>query len=162
MILAVTGSVVIRNVRTDITHSGRDLDRVRAEFAAESAIQWALAELARPRPGELPFSRATHGADGSAQLPEKLENGKANPRKLRPADIAAFPNATTALDRDGWMVQRIPSRSSSITGGADEALSFKIWYPDDSTLRITGRGSVEGTGAEMDLVSVLREVAVPL
>ena len=45
--LSLLGTLMFRNVGTDITHSGVNARRIRAEFAAESAIQWGLVEVSR-------------------------------------------------------------------------------------------------------------------
>jgi len=41
-------------------------------------------------------------------------------------------------------------------------LSFNVWYPDDSTLRIQGRGVVDGSTYDVDLMSHIREIAVSM
>src|SRR3954468_1564786 len=71
LVLSILGTAAYRNVGTDITHSGKDFRRVQAEFAAESALQWGLLELSRVRPGKLPFTLATHAADGMLVLKDE-------------------------------------------------------------------------------------------
>jgi Tfp pilus assembly protein PilX len=161
VILGVLGSVVYTSVHTDITHSGKDLNRVRADFAAESAVQWGLAELGRDRPGHMAFTQATHSSDGKSPLPDKLGSGEANPQKFVPSEMASFPDAKTGRDKQGWIFENTVSAAKSISRGSQETLAFKAWYPDDSTLRITGRGTVNGVSAEMEFISHMKEYPVP-
>lgn len=161
MVLAVLGSMVYRNVNTDITHSGKDVNRVRAEFAAESAVQWGLAEVARKRPGKMPFTLATHAPDGGS-LPADSKTEDGNPRKLNEGDIDFLKGAKGGADQNGWMFQSISNRELSVSSAKREVLSFKVWYPDDSTLRIQGRGEVDGASAQVELMSRIRVIAVPL
>lgn len=162
VVLSILGVVVYRNVNTDITHTGRDIARVRAEFAAESAVQWGLAEVARKRPGCEPFTLRTHGPDGEAPL-EGDPRGEDGVRlKLKPDDVERMPGARGGIDEDGWVYGSVSGRDHSVSYAKSETLSFKVWYPNDSTLRIQGRGEVDGTVADVDLVSTIRIVAVPL
>jgi hypothetical protein len=162
MVLAVLGTMVYRNVNTDITHTGKDVSRVRAEFAAESAVQWALAEAGRSRPGSMPFTLATHDPKGKKPLSENSKNEEGDRLKLKQADVVALDGAVLGIDDEGWIYQSTKSREASISNAKKETLAFKIWYPDDSTLRIQGRGEADGSTANVDLISHLRDVAVPL
>ena len=60
------------------------------------------------------------------------------------------------------MEMKINSVDGGFSGGGVETISFKAWYPDDSTLRITGRGMVKGTQAELELRSELKPAYLPL
>lgn len=162
LVLGLLGSVVYRSVNTDITHSGRDVNRVRAEFAAESAVQWALAEVARKRPGKMPFTLATHDPDGKTLIPHGDEDEDGAPKQLTPGDVEMLEGAHGGTDDDGWIYQSTSKRELSVSNAAKEILSFKVWYPDDSTLRIQGRGEVDGSSADVDLMSRLRDIAVPM
>jgi hypothetical protein len=161
LVLGVLGGMVYRNVGTDITHTGRDVNRVRAEFAAESAVQWALAEVSRKRPGKPPFTLATHDEDGlHAMSSGEKEEGK--PTRLSPDDVDRLEGANGGMDKAGWIYQSTSKRELSVSNAKSEELSFKVWYPDDSTLRIQGRGVVDGATADVDLMSRLRDIAVPM
>lgn len=162
VVLGILGSMVYRNVNTDITHSGRDVARVRAEFAAESAVQWGLAEVARKRPGTSPFTLATHAPDGETILAGSTTDPEGHSLKLQAGDVLRMEGAKGGVDKSGWIYQTTHSKELSVSNSADEALSFKVWYPDDSTLRIQGRGEVEGSTANVDLMSHLRDIAVPM
>ncbi|MDB5051871.1 MAG: hypothetical protein JWO30_4942 [Fibrobacteres bacterium] len=164
--LSILGLAVFRDVGTDITHSGNDWKRIRAEFAAESAVQWGLAELSNPRPDQLPYTLATHAPDGVTLLTgydKKKETSpypaKSGIRVFRADDLASVPQSETGKTGDGWLFLHTHSRDISVSSGKDEILSFKVWYPDDSTLRITGKASVDGSTSEVELVSTLRKVA---
>ena len=160
-VLGIMGGMVYRNVHTDITHSGKDVNRVRAEFAAESAVQWGLAEVSRKRPGKSPFTLATHDEEGlHAMSSSDKEEGK--PTKLSFDDVKTTEGAHGGVDKNGWIYQSTSSKELSISNAKSEILSFKVWYPDDSTLRIQGRGEVDGSMADVDLMSRLREIAVPM
>jgi hypothetical protein len=172
VVLAILGSVVYRNVGTDITHSAKVAKRIRAEFAAESATQWALAELSRTRAGALPFTLATHSPDGNtafsgqsiqdiSEHSHNSEDAEIETKKLVIGDLANFPGAKMGIDNDGWFYKKTSSASESISGGKQETISFKAWYPNDSTLRVTGKSTVDGSSAELNLISNLKEVAIP-
>lgn len=167
VVLAILGTMVYRNVNTDITHSGRDVNRVRAEFAAESAVQWGLAEVAHKRPGKVPFTLATHAADGMGAMDytgkthySDEETGQTT--KLTPDQIDFTQGVKGGVDKNGWIYRATSDPEISISNAKKEILSFKVWYPDDSTMRIQGRGEVNGSTANVDLVSRIREIAVPM
>ena len=164
VVLSILGAMVYRNVITGITHSGKDARRVRAEFAAESAVQWALAELSRPRQGNLPYTLATNNPDGITPMAKEadkyLPEQEGDTRKFAQSDLAEFPHAQMGVNDDGWMYKSTNSPEIGISGGSKENLAFKVWYPNDTTLRITGRANVDGVSAELDLVGILKEVAV--
>jgi hypothetical protein len=162
IVLAILGTVVYSSVHTDITHSGRDVNRVRAEFAAESAVQWGLAEVARKRPGAEPFTLATHGPTGESPLGGSAYDEDGRRLTLRSDDISRIQGAEGGIDHDGWIYQTTHGRELSVSNSPTETLAFKVWYPDDSTLRIEGRGDVEGSSADVDLVSRIRDRAIPM
>jgi hypothetical protein len=163
IVLTILGSAAYRNVGTDISHSGMNTRRIRAEFAAESAIQWGLVELSRPRKGKLPFTLATHDRDGLTRLHgrEAME-AAIGPWPLRTSDFTGFPGSEIGLDDDGWVVMRGTSADKTISGGKDERLSFKAWYPNDSTMRMTGRALVDGSQAQLELEAHLGKSAAPI
>lgn len=166
VVLGIMGTVMLRSVRTDITHSGKDSRRIRAELAAESAAQWGLLELSRRRPGRFPFTLATHDRDGiSVMRPAPTGPGSeryAGPWPLSAKDLSAFPGAKIAIDRDGWAVMRSTQPGTNVSGGDDEELAFKAWYSDDSTLRVTGRARVDGSQARIEVISSLRTTPQPI
>jgi hypothetical protein len=163
IVLSILGSAVYRNVGTDITHSGMNTRRIRAEFAAESAIQWGLVELSRPRKGKLPFTLATHDRDGLTRFHgQAAENAAIGPWPLHASDFTGFPGAEIGMDHDGWMFMRGRSADKTISGGNDELLSFKAWYPNDTTMRMTGRALVDGSQAQLELEAHLEKTAAPI
>jgi hypothetical protein len=165
VILSVLGGVLHHAVSGDITHSGKDSRRVRAEFAAETAVQWGLLELSRRRANSLPFSLATHQKDGTTPFsgvglnPEDRYTG---PWPLHVSDLTAFPAAEIVREQEGWIAMRSRDAARNISGGKDEYIAFKAWYPNDTTLRISGRAVVDGSRANLDLVSTLHVSKVPL
>ncbi len=162
MVLAILGTMVYHNVNTDITHSGKDVNRVRAEFAAESAVQWGLAEVARKRPGKEPFTLATHDAAGEHPISGSAKDEDGAPLHLGGEDVERMYGAKGGIDKDGWIYETVHSRELTVSNAKDELLAFKVWYPDDSTLRVQGRGEVDGSTADVDLVSHIRDIAVPM
>jgi type II secretory pathway pseudopilin PulG len=169
MVLGILGVVVYRNVNTDIRHTGNEIARVRAEFAAESAVQWGLAEVARKRPGIEPFTLGTHGPEGEeplgegGELVEGMDNGGDAKRvKLKAGDVERMEGARGGVDQDGWIYSSVNNRQLSVSNAKSETLAFKVWYPNDSTLRIQGRGEADGNVADVDLVSTIRILAIPM
>ncbi|MEO7425602.1 MAG: hypothetical protein ABI036_10475, partial [Fibrobacteria bacterium] len=123
MVLALLGSAVYRNVNTDITHSGKDSKRVRAEYAAESAVQWGLVELGRARPGMLPFTLATHAYDGETKISEVTKrSAETGPWPVLASDFTGFSGAKIGMDAEGWMYMHITASDKTISGGKDELL----------------------------------------
>lgn len=164
-VLGIMGTIVVRSVRTDIVHTGKDSRRVRAELAAESAAQWGMLELSRRRPGRFPFTLATHAGDGKAILRAPTGPGSelyAGPWPLTARDLTPFPGATISVDRDGWAVMRSTAPAANISGGDEEELAFKAWFVDDSTLRVTGRAKVDGSQARLEVMSTLRMTPQPI
>lgn len=160
-VLGIMGTVVVRSVGTDIAHAGRDSRRIRAELAAESAAQWGLLELSRRRSGKFPFTLATHDRDGAKRMGQAPTGPGSDrytgPWPLAASDLVAFPGASVSLDKDGWAVMRNGAADRNVSGGDEEELSFKAWYPDDSTLRVTGRARVDGHQARIEVMSALRQ-----
>ena len=81
---------------------------------------------------------------------------------LRSEDVSRTQGAEGGIDKNGWIYQSTHGREASISNSMSETLAFKIWYPDDSTLRIQGRGDVDGSSADVDLVSRIRDIAIPM
>jgi len=160
-VLGLLGTVVVRSVGTDITHTGKDSRRIRAELAAESAAQWGLLELGRRRAGKFPYTLATHDRDGIARMRHPPtgpgSDRYSGPWPLAATDLVPLPGSSISIDGDGWAMMRSTSPSLNISSGDDEELAFKAWYPDDSTLRVTGRARVDGSQASIEVMAVLRQ-----
>ena len=160
-VLGIMGTVVVRSVRTDIIHAGRDSRRIRAELAAESAAQWALLELSRRRGGYFPFTLATHDKEGIRRMGSAPTGPGSDqytgPWPLDARQLTGFPGAGISIDRDGWAVMRNASPARNISGGDEEVLSFKAWYPNDTTLRVTGKAVVDGSQARIEVTATLRQ-----
>lgn len=165
-VLGILGTVVLRAVRTDIVHAGKDSRRVRAELAAESAAQWGLLELSRRRGNRFPFTIATHDRDGKAPMGRTPTDPDAErytgPWPLEVRDLTAFPGARISIDKDGWAVMRSASPGQNVSGGDEEELAFKAWYPNDSTLRVTGKAVVDGSQARIEVMANLSQTPLPI
>lgn len=165
VVLSGLGTILHRSISGDITHTGRDSRRVRSEFAAESAVQWGLVEISRRRANGLPYTLATHGQDGTTPLAKAGSDGEiryTGPWRLEIPDLAEFPAAEITREPDGWIAMRSRNPVRNLSGGEDEYIAFKAWYPDDTTLRITGRALVDGAQAKLEMVSILRVSTTPL
>lgn len=164
-VLGILGITVVRTVRTDIVHSARDSGRIRAELAAESAAQWALLELSRRRASRFPYTLATHERDGSVPMGNPPTGPGSDrytgPWRISAGDLVPFPGALISIDKDGWVNMRSTAPGRNISGGDDELLAFKAWYPDDSTLRVTGKSRVDGSQAQIEVVANLRQTPLP-
>lgn len=161
IVLGLLGSGVYWTTHSDIVRSGRDLRRVRSDFAAESAVQWALLELSRTDGGRTPFTLATHDSSGNSPLPAMV-GGKRNKAVFDPSLLSAYPGRRVEMDPDGWVVSQGFGQQRTFSSGKDELLAFKVWYPDHRTLRISGRGEVEGKSSTMDVLSRLDTAWIPL
>lgn len=165
IVLTALGSGVYLTTRRDIVHTGRDLDRVRAEFAAESAAQWALVEVSRYDGGRRPYSRATHDRSGRNPLhpdPGSDPTAAGEFSGLDPGRLSAYSGAEVRRDSEGWIVLTHRRREGTFSRGASETLAFKVWYPDPITVRVSGRGTVDGASAVVEVRGLLDPALVPL
>jgi hypothetical protein len=161
LVLTILGTAVYWTTRRDIVHTGLDVKRVRADFAAESAAQWALIEVARYDGGRKPFTRGTHDPTGMNPIPIQDSHGNKNPAALHPDELANYAGSQVRLDADGWIVLDAGHAGNTFSRGGNEVLSFKVWYPDSLTMRVTGKAKVEGTVADIDVISRLDSAWVP-
>jgi type II secretory pathway pseudopilin PulG len=162
IVISILGGAALYNVRSDIRYTGLELDRERAHLLAQSAVDWAVREAGKPRNGELPFTKSTHSNTGMDSLPSKLDNGKDNNRKLLISDIDGVFPSDIFFDASGNVKQTNASMHSSLTGAASETISFKIWYPNDTTIRIQGFGSADGAVSKVDFKGTLVDTRIDL
>lgn len=162
MVLTIMGSVAVYSVRGEVKHSGRDSNHARAQLVAESAINWSLAALAVERPNVLAFTAATHAGNGIDKLPEKLENGDLNNRKLHAADVTPIYGTTVILNKEGWIYEETSDAGKSLTGASSESMAFRIWFPNDSTIRVSGKGTVQGISSQVEMTGTLQYSAADL
>lgn len=155
LVLLSVGSVSMLKVRGETRHTTRDILQTKAEVVAESAVNWAISGLAVARPTVLAYTAATHSNDGVQKLPDYLENNEVNPRKLHTWDMAGIYGSSVQMDAAGWIYQRTTSPSASLTRSRDETIAFKVWFPNDSTIRVTGRGLVQGVEAQVEMTGKL-------
>jgi Tfp pilus assembly protein PilX len=151
MVLTVMGSVALYSVRGEVGHTGRDSNHSRAQLVAESALNWAISALQKEKGNVLAFSAATHASNGSDPLPDFLQNGTTNNRKLHSWDLTPIYPGSVKQDQEGWITQETLDNKVSLTGSGEESIAFKVWFPNDSTIRVSGRGMVNGVSAEVEM-----------
>ncbi|MDB5049068.1 MAG: hypothetical protein JWO30_2139 [Fibrobacteres bacterium] len=156
MVLTIMGSLAVYSVRGEVTHTGRDANHSKAQLVAESAINWALGALAKERPNVLAFTAATHAGNGTEQLPDNLENGETNNRKLHTGDVTPIYSTKVRADHDGWIYQETDDSKMSLTGATSESIAFKVWFPNDSTIRVSGKGTVQGISSQVEMTGTLK------
>jgi Tfp pilus assembly protein PilX len=162
MVLTIMGGVAVHSVRGEVGHAGRDSNHARAQLVAESALNWAISALQKDKPNVLAFTAATHASNGTDRLPEYLENGVLNNRKLHTSDMTALYPTAPYEDKDGWITETTEDPRYSLTGATQEAIAFKIWYPDDSTIRVSGKGSVNGVESQVEMTGNLHYSSSPV
>jgi hypothetical protein len=146
--------------KADITYSGHDLDRVRADFLAESAVHWALAESAKDHGDGLPYTRSTHANDSWNRLPDRTSDGSRNPRKLdRSRMVPPYPGKPYETT-EGWVGTRNSGKAASVAGAAEEEMEFMVWFPNDTTMRITRRGKADHAVSMVKFQANLKDVLV--
>lgn len=155
VVLVMVGSVSMLKVRGELRHTTRDILQTKAQAVAESAVNWAISALSQDRPGVLAYTAATHANDGVQPLADYLQNNEINPRKLHAWDVAGVYGGAAAIDRDGWIFQRTLSPAASLTRSREEVIAFRVWFPNDSTIRVTGRGEVQGVQAQVEMTGKL-------
>lgn len=157
MVLTIMGSIAVYTVRGDVSHSGRDSNHARAQMVAESSINWALAALGKERPEVLTFTAATHASNGLDKLPDMLENGGMNNRKLHSWDVTPiYPGVSVSIDKDGWISQKTTDPSKALSGAASEYIAFKVWYPNDSTIRVSAKGKVLEINSQIEMTGTMK------
>ncbi|HKP95344.1 MAG TPA: hypothetical protein VJ385_06260 [Fibrobacteria bacterium] len=161
MVLGILGMVTYRQVNGDIRYAGRDLRRVKAEYLAQTAVQWALGALARPSDTLLvkPFTAGTHRKDGSTPLPDRVE-GMTNYLRIQAGDLSRILPGRPMRDEEGWFIVRNRNPATSLTGATEEVLSFKVWYPSGTMVRISGRGRADGVSSTLEMVGDI-ETLIP-
>jgi Tfp pilus assembly protein PilX len=162
MVLTIMGSVAVHSVRGEVSHTGRESNHARAQMVAESAINWSLGVLAIARPNTLAFTAATHASNGTDLLPDNLENGVTNNRKLHPSEVIPIYPTQVKADNDGWIYQETLDNKVSLTGATSESIAFKVWFPNDSTIRISGKGMVLGITSQVEMTGTLKYAAAVL
>ena len=143
MILSMLATIALRNTRADVKHASRSLTGIRANFVAESAVNWALGELSRPRGDWVPYSKATHDPTGATPLEKVLEDGSLQGRRLDTTEVfSPYSGATIKHDADGWIYAETNTAGSSMSGQVPERMAFKVWYPDTpvNSIRISAKG----------------------
>ncbi len=162
IVLTIMGSVAVFSVRGEVGHTGRDSNHARAQLVAESALNWAISALQKEKPNVLAYTAATHASNGKDKLPDNLANGASNNRKLHTDDMVPIYPGHVQIDEDGWIYQQTLDNKVSLTGVSDETLAFKIWFPNDTTIRLSGRGTVSGVSAEVEMTGNLLFDASPV
>jgi Tfp pilus assembly protein PilX len=157
MVLTVMGSVAVYSVRGEVRHTGRDSNHAQAQLVAESAINWALSALSQEKPGVLAYTAATHAGNGTDKLPDYLENGENNNRRLHTWDVVPiYPGVKILNDAAGWITQQTMDNKLTLTGISDETIMFKIWFPNDSTIRVSGKGIVDGISSQVEMTGTMK------
>ncbi len=152
LVLSLIGVLVVKSVRNDSNLSGRDLSRVRADFAAESAVQWAMTEILRTDGGRGALTMATH--DPSGEHPLHDDGGG----RLDASALATPKGIKARLGEDGWIIADFQGKEATFSGGDQESVAFKVWYPDDKTVRISGKATVDGVTSRIHFRSKAEEV----
>ncbi|GEM_PF-6683360 len=157
MVLTVMGSIAVYSVRGEVSHTGRDANHAQAQLVAESAINWALSALSVEKGNVLAYTAATHAGNGTDKLPDYLENGGVNNRKLHSWDLVPIYNGVSVgIDQDGWIYQQTLDNKLSLTGLSDEYIAFKVWFPSDSTIRVSGKGVVAGVSSQVEMTGTMK------
>lgn len=156
MVLTVMGSVAVYSVRGDMGHTGRDSNHGRAQLVAESALNWAISSLQNEKGNVMAFSAATHASNGKDPLPDYLQNGEINNRKLHTWDMVKIYPGDVRQTEDGWITQATLDNQVSLTSASDEEIAFKIWFPNDSTIRVSGKGTVNGVMAQVEMTGTMK------
>ena len=144
-ILALLGTMATRNTNTDLVLSKRTQRNVRAAFVAESAVNWALSEVRRPRGDYVPYTKATHDPTGDDTL-KYVDGSETQGRKLRVSEVYGVYGTSVTVNSNGWITTQTSTVSSTFSGVTPEILAFKVWYPPSpvNSIRISAIG-VAGT-----------------
>ena len=163
MALTLFGTYAYMNSRTDIKLTQRHYKKVRANFVAESAVNWALAEVSRARGDWVPYTKATHDPSGNFALSDYV-GGYRQGRKLKLSEVnAIYPGSMVGLDTNGWISQATTYAANSISGQVPERLAFKIWYPSTpvNTVRVTARGITGTDTVNVEFIGTFNDTFIP-
>ena len=145
IVLSMLGVAARLSIRGDIHYAGRDMRILKAKVVAENAANWAQEALANPkRAGLMSYIAGTHDATGNTAL-------AAGPLRLNTNEVAVVYPGEAVVFASGWISISTTTKSRTLTQSASESMAFKVWYPDNATVRIQGRGTVEGVSAVIDV-----------
>lgn len=166
MILTLLAAIAIRNTRSEIALTGQTQINLRDNLAAESAVNWALAELGRPRGDWAPFTKATHDPSGLVRLSDTLPDGTKQGRLLRNVEVYPIHSgATIAKNDEGWIYTYTMDATKSISGLVPEKFLFKVWYPETpvNTVRISAK-SIAGKDKDttrVEFIGTFKNAFIP-
>ncbi|GEM_PF-5195994 len=146
VVAGVCGFVSYQKVRQDVNETGQNVKVARSKFASEAAAYMGLG-IANPDGSTAPAC-VTHDVDGTTPA-----TGAAS---CLIADLSLFervyPKASLQVDgKTGWLVSQPSDTSEALSGTLKEKLEIKIWQPTPTTVRVVGRGTVNGITTDMQL-----------
>jgi len=147
LVITLYGTTSFFSVQKDIEHTHRDFDALKAGYVADAAMAWAIT-VAKQDPA---FTCATHDSTTGLNPFQNVAGGCANDH----FDNFNFKPGAGITTDNGWITTTISGTSNTLSGIAAETLKFKIWFPTDSTMRITAQGIVNGETKTVQLIGDL-------
>jgi hypothetical protein len=157
-IVITTGTIVHQTVFYDIRHTGRTLERVKANYLAEAALFWGMAMAARDR-----FKTCyTHDTTGNlslladtchAGLPDScghFDLGADN--KIYPTGSIELDSSYSNPDSNYWLLTQPGHDSEALSGDVNEIITFKSWITLDDTVHIIGKGITQGCTSRVEII----------
>ena len=146
VVAAVFGFVSWQKVRQDVSETVQNARMAKSKFAAEAAAYLGLAMVNRE--GATEAVCVTH--DSTGKFPETGPTGCGS------IDLSGFdriyPKGNLALDpKTRWIANAPRDTAEALTGTLKEKIEIKIWQPKPGTVRVVGRGTVNGQTTDMQL-----------
>jgi len=146
VVAAVFGFISWQKVRMDMGETVQDARMARSKFAAEAAAYLGLAMVNIE--GATEPVCVTH--DSTGKVPETGPTGCGS------IDLSGFDRVYAkgvfAVDpKTRWIANAPKDTGEALTGTLKEKIEIKIWQPKPGSVRVVGRGTVNGQTTDMQL-----------
>lgn len=140
------GFASYQRTRQDMGETVQDARMAKSKFAAEAAAYMGLGLV--DREGASAPACVTHDSTGKAPA--------TGPEACGAVDLSGYdrvyPHSALKVDpKDGWLSIAPKDTAESLTGTLREKLEVKIWRPTAASVRVVGRGTVNGIATDMQL-----------
>ena len=146
VVAGLFGFASYQKVRQDVGETVQNAKTAKARFAAEAAAYMGLGIANRE--GATEPACVTHDSSGKVAA--------TGPTACGAVDLTGFDriygNGSLAVDpKTGWLANAPADTAEALTGSLAEKLQIKIWQPKAGSVRVVGRGTVNGITSDLQL-----------
>lgn len=148
-IAGVVSIVTVSLVQRETKSAGQFVAVTRAEYVAESALNWAINAVG---PG---YQFATHDTTGETVAATGTNPCGETGKRIESDSLAkVFPpvykDESVTYDADNWVYHHTSDASKSLSGHGDESMAVKVWYNGaGDTVKIRAKGRIGGEESEI-------------